>query len=64
MVEAKSEGNSFGLIKHRSTHDGISAIISLLDKITHSKWVLDVDIAKWFDRNKSRIYARTYTYDT
>lgn len=50
VVEAKSDPNSYGFRKNRSTHDAITALRSLLDKKTHSKWILEVDIAKCFDR--------------
>jgi RNA-directed DNA polymerase len=35
VVETKSDPNSFGFRKGRSTHDAITAIRSLLDKKTH-----------------------------
>lgn len=50
VVEANSDPNSYGFRKNRSTHDAITAIRSLLDKKTHPKWILEVDIAKCFDR--------------
>ena len=50
VVEAKSDPNSFGFRKNRSTHDAITAIRSLLDKSTHPHWILEVDIAKCFDK--------------
>ena len=34
-VETVSDHNSYGFRKHRSTHDAITAIRSLLDKQTH-----------------------------
>jgi RNA-directed DNA polymerase len=50
VVEAQSDPNSYGFRKNRSTHDAITAIRSLLDKKTHSKWILEVDIVKCFDQ--------------
>jgi len=35
VVEVMSDGNSFGFRKHRSTHDAITAIRSLMDKKHH-----------------------------
>jgi RNA-directed DNA polymerase len=50
VVETKSDKNSFGFRKHRSTHDAITALRNLLDKKAHPHWILDVDIAKCFDK--------------
>lgn len=50
VVEAQSDPNSFGFRKHRSTHDAITALRSLLDKSNHPRWVLEADIAKCFDK--------------
>jgi len=50
VVETKSDPNSFGFRKGRSTHDAITAIRSLLDKRTHPKWILEADISKCFDK--------------
>lgn len=50
VVEATSDPNSFGFRKNRSTHDAITAIRSLLDKKAHPHWILEVDIAKCFDK--------------
>lgn len=50
VVETKSDPNSFGFRKGRSTHDAITAIRSLLDKKTHPHWILEADISKCFDR--------------
>ena len=49
-VETTSDPNSYGFRKHRSTHDAITAIRSLLDKSTHPRWILEADISKCFDR--------------
>ena len=49
-VETRSDPNSFGFRKNRSTHDAITAIRSLLDKKTHPHWILEADISKCFDR--------------
>jgi RNA-directed DNA polymerase len=37
VVETKSDQNSYGFRKNRSTHDAITAIRSLLDKKSHSR---------------------------
>ena len=50
VVESKSDYNSFGFRKHRSTQDAITAIRSLMDKKTSPHWILEADIAKCFDR--------------
>jgi len=50
VVEASSDPNSYGFMKKRSTHDAITALRSLLDKRTHPRWILEVDIAKCFDK--------------
>lgn len=50
VVETRSDPNSYGFRKFRSTHDAITAIRSLLDKKTHPQWVLEADISKCFDK--------------
>lgn len=50
VVETRSDPNSFGFRKNRSTHDAITAIRSHLDKNTHPHWILEADIRKCFDR--------------
>ena len=50
VVETKSDPNSFGFRKHRSTQDAITAIRSLLDKKVHPQWILEADISKCFDK--------------
>lgn len=50
VVETKSDPNSYGFRKNRSTHDAITAIRSLLDKKSHSRWILEADIRKCFDK--------------
>jgi RNA-directed DNA polymerase len=50
VVETQSDPCSFGFRKNRSTHDAITMIRSLLDKKTHSRWILEADISKCFDR--------------
>jgi RNA-directed DNA polymerase len=50
VVETNSDPNSFGFRKCRSTHDAITAIRSIMDKKTHPRWILEVDIAKCFDK--------------
>jgi len=49
-VEVRSDPNSFGFRKNRSTHDAIIATRSHMDKKTHPHWVLEADITKCFDR--------------
>lgn len=50
IVETRSDPNSFGFRKNRSTHDAVTAIRSILDKETHPRWILEVDIKKCFER--------------
>jgi len=50
VVETKSDPNSFGFRKNRSTHDAIIAIRSHLDKKTAPQWILEIDISKCFDK--------------
>lgn len=50
VVEAKSDKNSYGFRKHRSTHDAVAAVRHDLDKKTAPNWVLEADISKCFDR--------------
>jgi len=61
--EAKFEPNSYGFRPGRSTHDAIGAIF---DAIKHkSKYVLDADIAKCFDRiDHSKLLAKLNTSPT
>lgn len=49
-VETKSDPNSFGFRKFRSTQDAITAIRSLMDKKSSPSWVLEADISKCFDK--------------
>lgn len=46
--EALFEPNSYGFRPGRSCHDAIGAIDLGINR--KSKWVLDADISKWFDR--------------
>ena len=48
VVETQSDPNSYGFRKGRSTQDAITSIRSLLDKKTHSHWVLEADIKNCF----------------
>ena len=50
VVETKSDPNSYGFRKFRSTQDAITAIRSHLDKKTHPEWILEADIPKCFDK--------------
>lgn len=49
-VETVSDPNSYGFRKHRSTHDAITALRSILDKDNHPRWILEADISKCFDK--------------
>jgi RNA-directed DNA polymerase len=49
-VEAKSDPNSYGFRRFRSTQDAITTIRSLLDKKTSPQWILEADISKCFDK--------------
>lgn len=49
-VEARSDPNSFGFRKFRSTQDAITAIRSRIDKKTHPQWILEADISKSFEK--------------
>ena len=49
-VEARSDKNSFGFRKSRSTHDAVTAIRMIMDKTTHPHWIVEADITKCFDR--------------
>lgn len=50
VVETRSDPNSFGFRKYRSTQDAITAIRSLMDKKSSPSWVLEADISKCFDK--------------
>jgi len=50
VVEANSDKFSFGFRKHRSQHDAIAYIRTLLDKAHSPEFVLETDISKCFDR--------------
>jgi len=61
--EAKFEPNSYGFRPGRSCHDAIEAIHMCINK--KSKFVLDADIAKCFDRiNHKALLAKIHTYPT
>lgn len=49
-VETKSDPNSFGFRKFRSTQDAITAIRSIMDKKRSPRWILEADISKCFDK--------------
>ncbi len=58
--EAKFEPNSFGFRPGRSAHDAIGAIFNAIKQ--KSKFVLETDIAKCFDRiNHSQLLAKINT---
>ncbi len=61
--EAKFEPNSYGFRPGRSCHDAIEAIfLSIRSK---SKFVLDADISKCFDRiNHKALISKIHTYPT
>lgn len=50
VVEEKSDINSFGFRKERSTHDAIIYFKNYMDKHYAPRWVLEADIKKCFDR--------------
>jgi len=50
VVETKSDLNSYGFRKGRSTHDAITALRNHLDKKNHPHWILEADISKCFDK--------------
>lgn len=61
--EAKFEPNSYGFRPGRSCHDAIGAIFSSISK--KSKFVLDADISKCFDRiNHEKLISKIHTYPT
>jgi RNA-directed DNA polymerase len=61
--EAKFEPNSYGFRPGRSCHDAIDAIFKSIN--TKSKYVLDADIAKCFDRiNHKALIDKISTYPT
>jgi RNA-directed DNA polymerase len=49
-VETKSDPNSYGFRRYRSTQDAITAIRSLMDKKRSPSWILEADISKCFDK--------------
>jgi RNA-directed DNA polymerase len=49
IVEEISDRHSYGFRKHRSAHDAVNRVRSLLDKRTSPKYILDVDIENCFD---------------
>jgi RNA-directed DNA polymerase len=49
IVEEISDRHSYGFRKHRSAHDAVNRVRSLLDKQTSPKYILDVDIENCFD---------------
>lgn len=50
VVECKSDLNSFGFRKTRSTHDAINYFRNYMDKKFSPGWVLEADISKCFDK--------------
>ncbi|WP_226594904.1 reverse transcriptase N-terminal domain-containing protein, partial [Microseira wollei] len=59
--EARFEPNSYGFRPGRSTHDAIEAIFTAIKQ--KSKFVLDADIAKCFDKiNHEKLLAKLQTY--
>jgi RNA-directed DNA polymerase len=56
--EPRFEANSYGFRPGRCTMDAIEAIYRALSQKGSSRWVLDADIAKCFDQNRSRGAAR------
>jgi RNA-directed DNA polymerase len=49
IVEETSDRYSYGFRKYRSTHDAVTRVRSLTDKIHSSKFILDVEIEDCFD---------------
>ena len=61
--EAKFEPNSYGFRPGRSAHDAIGAIYTAINK--KSKWVLDADISKCFDKiNHEELLKKINTFPT
>ncbi|MBW4544113.1 MAG: group II intron reverse transcriptase/maturase [Symplocastrum torsivum CPER-KK1] len=61
--EARFEPNSYGFRPGRSCHDAIGAIFKAIN--VKSKYVLDADIAKCFDRiNQEKLLAKLNTFPT
>jgi RNA-directed DNA polymerase len=61
--EARFEPNSYGFRPGRSCHDAIRAIFCAVNK--KSKYVLDADISKCFDRiNHDALLKKLNTYPT
>ena len=61
--EARFESNSYGFRPGRSCHDGIKAIFNSINK--KSKYVLDADISKCFDRiNHTKLLSKLNTFPT
>jgi RNA-directed DNA polymerase len=61
--EARFEPNSYGFRPGRSAHDAIGAIYSAISR--KSKYVLDADISKCFDRiNHSKLLTKLNTFPT
>lgn len=50
IVECKSDLNSFGFRKRRSTQDAVTALFMYLSRRLAPKWVLEADISKCFDK--------------
>ncbi|TWO70493.1 group II intron reverse transcriptase/maturase [Caenimonas sedimenti] len=48
-TECSSDPNSYGFRKRRSTHDARSQLFSVLSRKVSAVWVLDADIAGFFD---------------
>lgn len=61
--EARFEPNSYGFRPGRSAHDAIGAIFCAISK--KSKYVLDADISKCFDRiNHDKLLSKLNTFPT
>ncbi len=61
--EARFEANSYGFRPGRSAHDAIAAIFGCISR--QSKYVLDADIAKCFDRiDHQALLSKLNTYPT
>src|ERR1700728_1055536 len=58
IVEARSDKFSFGFRKHRSQHDAIAYIRTILDKAHSPEFVLEADITKCFDKISHEILMK------
>lgn len=50
VVECRSDLNSFGFRKRKSTQDAVNALAMYLSRTVAPRWVLEADISKCFDK--------------